>query len=254
MGSFKGDVHLTALGVPPGVAATFSPASTAGLSTMTLTASNSAAPATTTVTIDAVAGSVSHTATATVMVTPVLTGTVPVDLSSAYNVAGIYNDGSKFAAADSLDNGGYAFSKQQLGSEQVGAGVVFKLGPPNAADAVTSKTVALPPGKFASLKILALAVDGSQELQTFIVNYSDGTSSSFTQSLSDWAAPGGFAGESVAADMTYRLAGDGTQDSNRFYVNAYSFALDGNKTVRSVSLPSNRNVVVFSMTLVPDKL
>jgi hypothetical protein len=58
----------------------------------------------------------------------------------------------------------------------------------------------------------------------------------------------------VAADMTYRLAGDGTQDSNRFYVNAYSFALDGNKTVRSVSLPSNRNVVVFSMTLVPDKL
>jgi alpha-mannosidase len=253
-GSFKGDVHLTASGVPPGVTATFSPVSTAGLSNMTLTASSSAAPATTTVTIDAVAGSVTHAVTVTAMVTPVLTETVPVDLSSANNVTGIYNDGSIFAAADSLDNGGYAFSKQQLGSEQVGAGVVFKLGPANAADAVTSKTVALPAGKFASLKILASAVDGSQELQTFTVSYSDGTSSSFTQSLSDWSAPGGFAGESVAADMTYRLAGDGSQDSNTFYINAYSFALDGNKTVRSVSLPSNRNVVVFSMTLVPDKL
>jgi alpha-mannosidase len=249
-GSFNGRVDLTASGLPAGVKASFSPASTTGLSTMTLT-TGTTPPATATVTITGVSGSVSHSITADLAITPVLTGTVPVDLSHAFNVTGIYNDGTAFAPSAGLDHGGYAFSEQLLGSEQIGDGVVFKLGPPNVPDAVTGKTVALPAGKFTSLKILAVAVDRNQELQTFSVNYADGSSSSFAQSLSDWSAPGSFKGESVAVEMPYRLAADKSTDAASFYAHAYAFDLDKDKTVRSINLPSNQNVLVLAITLVP---
>jgi len=258
-GSFSGTVALTASGLPAGVTATFSPASTTGASTMMLaansatgsTASSTTSPATATVTITGVSGDLSHSVTTSVAVTPILAGTVPVNLSSAFNVTGIYKDGSVFKEAASLDQGGYSLSEHALGSEQVGDGVVFKLGPANAPDVVTGKTVVLPAGKFTSLKLLALAVDGDQEMQTFSFNYTDGTSSTFSQSLSDWSSPGSFKGESVAAEMPYRLAGDNTMDANPFYAHAYSFDLDKNKVVQSVSLPGNRQVLALAMTLVP---
>jgi hypothetical protein len=180
-----------------------------------------------------------------------LAGTVAVDLSSAFNVTGIYSDGSKFAPSAGLDRDGSAFSEQQLGAEQVGDGVVFRLGPANAPDAVTGKTVVLPAGRFASLKFLAVAVDGNQTLQTFTVNYADSTSSSFTQSLSDWAVPGNLSGESVASEMPYRLTADGSKDADAFYTHAYSLALDSNKVASSVNLPANANVLVLAVTLVP---
>jgi hypothetical protein len=220
-GSFDGKVNLAASGLPAGVTAAFSPASTTGTSTMTLTTSKSTPPATTAVTVTGVSGSLSHTFTTGVAITPILAGTVAVDLSSAYNITGIYSDGSKFAPSAGLDHGGYAFSEQLLGPEQVGDGVVFRLGPANAPDAVTGGTVALPAGTFASLKILAVGVEGNQEQQIFTVNYTDGTSSSFTQSLSDWAERGRFKGESVAAEMPYRLTAEGSKDANAFYAHAY---------------------------------
>jgi alpha-mannosidase len=249
-GSFKDTVRLTVSGLPQGVTASFSPESTTGTSTMTL-AAGSAAPATANLTITGESGSLSHAAAATVTVTPVMSGTVPVDLSAAYNVTGIYNDGSTFTPNTSLDGDGYSFSAQLLGSEQVGDGVVFKLGPPNAPDVVTGKTIALPDGKFSSVKVLAAGVNGAQELQAFTVIYADGTSSSFAQSLSDWAVPRNFTGESRAVSLPYRLNPDGSKDARTFYAYAYSFSLDGNKAVRSLSVPSNRDVLVFAVTLVP---
>jgi alpha-mannosidase len=250
-GSFDGPVTLSASGLPQGVTVSFNPGGTSAASTMMLTAAASTTPVTATVTITGSAKNLSHSITTAVTVTPVITGTVPVNLSSAYNITGIYNDGSTFAPDASLDGDGYSLSAQQLGSEQIGDGVVFRIGPPNAPDVVTGKTIALPSGKFSSLKVLGLGVNGTQELQTFTVTYADGTSSSFSQSLSDWAAPRHFQGESEAAVMPYRLAADGSKDSRSFYASAYSFSVDSNKIVRSLSLPSNRDVLVLAVTLVP---
>jgi len=130
--------------------------------------------------------------------------------------------------------------------------VLFKLGPPGVPDVVTSATVPLPAGNYAALKILAVGVNGGQEMQNFTVTYADGTSSSFTQSLSDWYDPGHFSGESAAVNMRYRLVGDGTTEEHPGgSIYAYSFSLDSGKQVRSVSLPNNRNVLVLAMTLVP---
>ncbi len=252
-GNFEGDVQLTASGLPQGVRASFTPASTAGTSTMTLAADNSAASATNSITVSGVSGNQRHTVTTALTVTAVATGTVPVDLSAAFNITAIYNDGSRFSPDASLDGDGYSFSERLLGSEQIGDGVIFKLGPAELPDAVTGKNIALPTGKFSSLKILAVGVNGNQELQTFTVTYADGTSSSFSRNLSDWASPRNFEGESAAVSMPYRLTADGSKDSRTFYGYAYSFDFDPTKVVRSFSIPSNRDVVVFAATLVPAK-
>ena len=137
------------------------------------------------------------------------------------------------------------------GPEQIGDGGLFKLGPANTPDAVTGENHDLPERKFTSLKVLAVGVNGNQELQTFTVTYADGTSSSFTQSLSDWAVPRNFTGESAAVAMPYRLTSDGNRDSHAFYASVYTFNLDNSKAVRSISLPSNRDVMVLAITLEP---
>lgn len=248
---FKDNVLLTASGLPPGVSASFNPASTSGTSTMTLAAANSSKPGTFVVTITGAGGGASHTATASATVNPVLRDATPVDLSSAYNVTGIYNDGATFTPENSLDGDGFAFSEKLLGATQVANGVTFKLGPTNAPDVVSGKTIALPSGKFSSLRMLAVGVNGSQEMQTFLVTYTDSTSSSFTKSLSDWNVPANFEGESIAASAPYRLTGDGSIDDDTFYLFAYSFPLDKSKVVSSISPPSNRDVLVFAITLVP---
>lgn len=188
-------------------------------------------------------------------VTLPITGTsggTPVDLSSSYNVTGIYDDGSKFAREASLDGIGFALSEQLVGPEQVADEVSFTLGPPDAPDAVTGATVPLLAGNYSALKMLAVGVNGSQETQNFVIAYTDGTSASFTQSLSDWYYPSHFSGESAAVNLRYRVNSDGGTDEHPGgNIYAYSFNLDNSKQVRSISLPDNRNVVVLAMTLVP---
>jgi cellulose 1,4-beta-cellobiosidase len=67
---FAGTVALAASGLPSGVTASFSPASTTGTSTVTFAASSTAATGTSTVTITGTSGSLSATTTITLTVTP----------------------------------------------------------------------------------------------------------------------------------------------------------------------------------------
>jgi hypothetical protein len=99
--------------------------------------------------------------------------------------------------------------------------------------------------------MLATGVNGDQTSQTFTITYTDGTSTSFTQSLSDWHTPQSYAGESEAVSMTYRDTSTGAKQTSAFYLYAYSFALNSAKTVSTITLPSNSNVAVLAITLVP---
>jgi alpha-mannosidase len=245
---FTGAVSMKASGLPAGVTASFTPAGAAGGSTLTLA---SASPVFANVTVTGVSGDLSHSVTVALSVVGIKKGTVPVDLSPAYNVRGIYTDGSKFAVGASLDGGGFSYSRETLGSTQLWDGVSFHLGPANGPDAVESKTVTLPEGKFGSLKLLATGVEGSQEEQVFTITYADGTSSSATQNLSDWYASSGYMGESEAVIAPYRAVGDGSKDYGTFHLYGYSFNLDSSKVVRSITLPDSEHVLVLAMTLVP---
>jgi hypothetical protein len=70
--------------------------------------------------------------------------------------------------------------------------------------------------------------------------------------LSDWFTPQSFAGESKAVIMGHRDSSDGTTDNRTFYLYGYSFALNSAKTIQSIRLPSNANVIVTAISLIPN--
>jgi hypothetical protein len=83
------------------------------------------------------------------------------------------------------------------------------------------------------------------------VHYRDGTTDTFTQSFSDWSSLSGYPNESLAIKTAYRDFNDGSQDSQSFNVYLYTLKLQPLKLVKSITLPSNRNVVLLSITMAP---
>jgi predicted alpha-1,2-mannosidase len=249
--SFSGTVNLTATGLPGGVTGSFNPSSVnlAGVSgratsTLTLTASSSATVTgctPTAVTVTGTSGSLIQTTAIGVM--------VGSSSSGSYNLCGIFTDGTTFPISASLDGVGYAYSSNLLGSSLTWNGSTFTFGPANNPDVYNSMTITLPSGQYNTLNLLAAGVNGSQISQTFSVTYTDGTTSTFTQSLSDWCYPQGYSGESQVATMPYRDTSSGGQDDTTNYLYGYSFNIDSSKAVQSLTLPNNRNVVVLGVAL-----
>ena len=253
LNGFSGNVALTASGLPTGAGASFNPTpvSGSGTSTMTVTTSASTPGGTYTLTITGTSGGLQSSATTSLVVSGGSTSSTQVNLSGSYNVSGIVADGTTFSSSAGMDRSGNAYSANLLGSTVSFGGNAFTIGPANAPDAVNSTTIALPSGQYSTLAMLAAGVNGNQANQTFTVTYSDNSTSTFTQSLSDWFAPTNFTGEAKAATMAYRDKSNGTEDNRTFYLYGYSFALNASKTVSSIKLPANLNVVVVAITLVP---
>ncbi len=175
---------------------------------------------------------------------------VAVSLSTADNVYGIASTGAAVTNGG-LDGSDYAYSATLLGTSIVWSGSTFTLGAPGVPDVVSNKTITLPAGSYGTLNMLATAVDGNQPAQTFTVTYSDNTTQTFTQGLSDWFTPQYYSGESVVSTMAYRIASNGATSPGPCYLYGYSFALKSTKTVASITLPANNNVKVFAIDLVP---
>jgi hypothetical protein len=177
--------------------------------------------------------------------------TAQVDLSKAFNGIGITSDGKPFTGG--LDGVGYSYSGSLLHASQTFSNVAVQLGAADQADVVSAagNAIALPAGKYSSLLVQATAVNGAQLAQPFKVAYSDGTSVTFTQNLSDWFTPNNYSGEVIALAMPYRNAASGTKDNRQFELYQYTFNLNNSKTVSSVTLPANSNVKVFAMELKP---
>ena len=127
--------------------------------------------------------------------------------------------------------------------------ICFSAAAAGTADAVSSTTIALPAGNFSTMNLLATGVNGNQLNQKFVVTYTDGSTTSFTQSLSDWFTPQNYAGESQASKMAYRVTWSGATQNGPVYLYGYSFAINSAKTVKSLALPQNRNVVVLGVDL-----
>ena len=71
--------------------------------------------------------------------------------------------------------------------------------------------IPLPAGNFTNLFMLGAMVNNiTGRLQTFIVKYTDGTSTTFNQNMSDWFNAAGWPGESVISCQEDRNFSDGT--------------------------------------------
>ena len=115
-------------------------------------------------------------------------------------------------------------------------------------NAVSATTITLPAGNYSKLYMLGGGVNGTQVNQGFTVSYTDGTTTKITQSLSDWwGPPQYFPGESAVLQMASQVSPSGATLNIAVYVYGYTFALNGAKTVKSVTLPNNRNVVILAI-------
>lgn len=263
---FNGTVNLATSNLPNGVSASVTPVD-AKTSTVTFTATSTAAltgagkPAT--VVITGTSGSATQNTGFSLFVNPAVnggTGTA-IDLSSSANVHAFYTDADESAitSANSLDGVGFAFSANLLSSGVDFNGTQFNFGTSNQANAVygTGSPITLPSGYYTTLQLLATGIEGNQASKTVTVTYSDSTTSTFTQSFSDWCSAlngggcvstGSNSGESVAVAMPYRISAGGA-DNRVFYLYHYSFTLNSNKQVQSFTLPNTRDVVVLAATL-----
>lgn len=245
---FNSPILLSVSGLPAGVTPSFT-ASSATIGTLALAAAATAAAGSSTVTIIAKAGTLSQTVTLALKITASSGTSGSVSLASAYNVMGAVTDGAQFLSSSGLDGGGRAYSASLLGTVRTAGGVAYNFGPANAPGAVSGGTVILPAGQYSSLMLLATGVNGNQVSQKFVVTYTDGSTTSFTQSLSDWCIPQNYTGETNAVSMPYRDLSNGTRDTRTVMLYGYTLNLPVSKTVRSLTLPSNRNVVVMAIAL-----
>jgi hypothetical protein len=205
--------------------------------------------ATTTVKTFAAASGYSNSAVTSATYTIATSGsTSPVSLAAASNVYAIGTNGVRVTNGG-LDTWGFAYSSNLLGSTVTWSGVTFNLGTAGTADAVSNTTITLPAVSSAKLYLLAAAVNGNQPNQTFVLTYTDSTTTTLTQSVSDWYAPQNYTGESIAVTMAYRINQYGVIDNHVADLYGYSFAIDATKTVKSLQLPSTRNVIVLAAAL-----
>ena len=65
---------------------------------------------------------------------------------------------------------------------------MFAFGPVNATNVISAanQTISLPAGNYSLLRVLATGIQGNQVSQSFTVTYTDSTTTTFVQSLSDW--------------------------------------------------------------------
>ena len=250
---FNGNVTLSLSALPKGVKATFQ--GTGNRRKIAFTANSSAVTGFTTVTVTGTSGTITETASFTLAVSAGEGKTglgTQVDLSSEFNVNGIYTDGTTYSTGG-LDGLGNSYSANLLTPSRVFSGILFDLGPANQLDAVggSGQVISLPAGQFSALTLLATGVEGNQASQTLAVTYTDGTSTKFVQSFSDWFTPAKFPRESEGVAMAYRNLDNGTKDQRTFNLYEYRLALNATKTVQSLTLPSNPDVLVLAATLVP---
>jgi hypothetical protein len=181
---------------------------------------------------------------------------VAASLNGFYNRAGMYSDAVTFTnpATGGADGGGAAYSASLLTGSQIWTNTLFNFGPANVTNIISaaSQIIPLPPGNYSVLRMLASGVQGNQVSQVFTIKYTDNTTSTFVQSMSDWFSPQNYSGESKAMIMGHRNSSDGTKDNRTFYLYGYSFRLYGIKVVKSITLPANANVLVAAVSLVPN--
>jgi hypothetical protein len=207
------------------------------------------------ITITGTSGSYTQTVPLTLAVSAAVSTSgsgTQVDLSSAFNLYGIYEDGTTYTTGG-LDGAGYSYSANLLSGSRVLDGVLFDFGPANNLDAVgcSGQSITVSQGQFANLVLLATGVEGNQVSQTITVNYTDNTSSTFTRNFSDWYTPQNYPGESEGVAMAYRNFQDGTEDKRTFNLYTYRFALNSAKVVESITLPNDSHVAVLAATLLP---
>lgn len=187
-----------------------------------------------------------------------------VSLSAKFNWPAIYKDGTTFSSTGGFDAGGNAISANALGqvrtSNNLGAlvswrGNLFYLGAPNISNGVSNTTISLPKAQYSQLQMIVSSANGPYDAVTFIVTYSDTTTTTLTQDVSDWCYPQSYPGESMVAQSAYRntYTGGNAPCAHAATISLYGYSinLENGKTVNTLTLPANPKIVLLALDLLP---
>jgi hypothetical protein len=212
---------------------------------------------------------------------------VPLDLSSTYNVPGLYNNGVTFVGIPWLDDGNNcsltpcpdAYSANQLGLPSsppytltpASLNVPFTFGPVNTVNCGTSPacindvinlttsgvSTAIPASDqnfpFSTVIMLGAAVNGSHSGKV-TVNYTTGQPTVFNQKFSDWCGFGGNQYESIAVGGINRINANGTLSGASCNLYAYTYPIDPTRILASITLTDMDNsgdMFAMAITLKP---
>ncbi|MGW3210442.1 GH92 family glycosyl hydrolase [Streptomyces sp. NPDC001135] len=189
-----------------------------------------------------------------------LTVAAPGTLLAAYDDTGVSDDPGDHDEAD-YDGGGWSYSRQALAAAGLtpgGQGTVEGLAftwpasPDGRPDNATGdgQTIGLPTPA-TRLSFVGSAVNGNQQAEA-TVTYTDGTTDTVDLSFTDWTVGGGGGtvqyDNRVVARAAYRNVAGAGKDPVATYVFATKpFTAPDGKTVRSVRLPHNGDLHVFTL-------
>ncbi|MFF1682175.1 GH92 family glycosyl hydrolase [Streptomyces sp. NPDC058256] len=192
-----------------------------------------------------------------------LTVAAPGSLLAAYNNTGVSDDVGDHDEAD-YDGGGWSYSRQALAAAGLTPGRQGTLSgglaytwpdspsarPDNAS--ATGQTIELTQAA-SQLSFIGSAVNGNQQTKA-TVTYTDGTTDPVDLSFTDWTVGGGggtvqYDNETVAR-AAYRNVAGADKDPVATYVFATKpFQAPPGKTIRSVKLPDNADLHVFTLAV-----
>ncbi len=248
-----GKVKIALNGAPSGWKVTAAAATTASslaaesslTPSWTVTAPTTAGPQIATLSATASYTEAGNRAAKTVTVDQAPVPAPAANLADAYDNVGISLDSNQAAA--NFDGGGFSYSATGLANAGLTPGGTVN------ADGLTftwpSVAAGAPDNVLAAGQIIVMSGKAGQTTLgllgsasngvshgTIAIFYTDGTSSTATVSLNDWAGgPGN--GNTAVATMPYRNSASGSQ-SITMYIYASTVAVDPAKTVESVVLPN----------------
>lgn len=151
-----------------------------------------------------------------------------------------------------LDGLGYALASSWLPAAPTIGLRSYALGPTTAGAvnvlAANGQTIPLPAGTFRAVRLLALATNGTQAAQPFVVAYTDGSTTTTTRSISDWFAALPQVDERVALTMPARWTASGAGYGD-VHVYEVVLPLDAGKTAASLKLPAAPHVKLLAATM-----
>jgi streptogramin lyase len=102
-------------------------------------------------------------------------------------------------------------------------------------------------GSGSLLTLAGAAVNGGQTNQQFTLTFTDGSTATWTQSLSDWCDPSAYANESIISTQPYLNTASGGTDATTNHIYSYGYILPEGKTLKSITLPNNPNVRILGV-------
>jgi hypothetical protein len=174
-------------------------------------------------------------------------------IDTTHLTTGITTDGT-WVIGDGFDTLGQTYSWEALGSgKPIPFGNVrFDLGSPNQPGTIIAagQSIEVPQGAYSSINLAGASVYyGAQPNLVFTLNYTDGTTETWTQSISDWVFSANYSGEQKIATSSYYNRNDGTKGQQSVNIYGYNRAIPQGKTLKSITLPQNQNVRILDIKM-----